>query len=149
MNKKQQAAFIQKFNALIIEVGGYIEPTPITGGYIIPWAGHRLRCKPYAEENPWIACKWEAGNPELLQAYLNLKNGDACAEETPQSIAAYDAYHASVKAEHAAIKAKGLPHHNPYSLKWNHHGTAANPCPIDSLRNGLAPLLRERGKLAA
>ncbi len=136
-----------KFTELMVEVGATLEPEPLSGGYIIPWAGHRLRCVPYAEHGAWIACQWRTGNPELLSTYLNLKGGNSLAPETPESTAAYDAYRESKRLEVEQIKAKGLPYNNPYSLKWNHHGFEACPCPIDSLRQGLAPLLKQKESL--
>jgi hypothetical protein len=147
MNKKQKADFMAKFTELMAEVGATMPLNPPFDGYYINWTGHRLRCMPYAENGPWIACQWQTGKPELLEAYLKLKGWNSLAPETPESIAAYDVYRESERLEVEQIKAKGLPYNNPYSLKWNHHGFEACPCPIESLRQGLTPLLKQKESL--
>lgn len=131
------------FNALLKEYDATPCPND-TGGHIITLQGQRLWCK-YAkgtlrDGGDWIFSRWLTGNPALLDAYKALKGSNyVLAPETEASTAAYNAYAASQEADRVAIKAKGLPHNNPYSLKWN-HGGYGEVSPFDSFKQGLAAI---------
>lgn len=121
------------------------------GGYVLALCGHRLWCS-YDKGSPkeggdWVFTRWLTGDPALLAAYKAApRTSDLWPDnETYASRAAYDAYAASERADAASIKAKGLPHNNPYSLKWNHGGYGGTATALDSFTEGLE-MIKARGE---
>lgn len=115
MDAKQRKAMLKEWHALMKLHGA----TPLDGNrYALTWKGHTLHAGFEVDRHgAAIHSQWQMGSPVLYTKYLALEAVGAEGKS-----AAYDAYRASVEAEHAAIKSAGLPYHNPYSLKWNHYG---------------------------
>lgn len=141
MKPQQRKAMLAAFNALMQEVGAVHLPDAYPYTYSITWDGHTLGVTLYLDsDGPWIACKWQTGDPALLRAYRDAKGGDVLADENDASRAAWAAYAAARDVEYAVIRASSLPYHNPHSLKWNHHAED----PVASLRDGLRPLTNQK-----
>jgi hypothetical protein len=116
------------FKALAARIGATATPGDMYK-YTVTIQGHKLGISPYlAERDPWVACKWLPGDEQARAAWL------AAPDDQGQADALYSVYRATVEKEAQAIKAKNLPHNNPFSLKWNHYG----PDCVQQLAAGLA-----------